>query len=76
VPEGLEALSLEGTQWTRATLKVQMDLNQRESFQTRQLFEALRKVEEAQEDHSRQEEVLENMKNKTKKKEAALIRSE
>jgi len=68
--------ALKDTQWTIATLKAQMHLNQRENAQTRQLFSLLRDFELADEEHTRREAVLEETKNKTKRREAALIRSD
>jgi hypothetical protein len=69
-------LSLKDTTWTKATLRAQMQLNQRESAQTRQLFALLRECDLAEEEHARRERMLEETKAKGKQKEAALIRSD
>lgn len=65
--------ALQATQWTHTTLKAQMLLNQREEAQTRHLFALLRDREVAEEQYAQRVRVLEETKNKTKQKEAALI---
>merc|ERR1712032_249125 len=65
-------LSLKDTDWTRRTLKAQMDLSQAESAQTRHLFTLLRDVEHAEARHAEREEALKATRSRTRRKEAAL----
>jgi len=66
-------LALKDTQWTRATLKAQMLLNQRESAQTKHLFKLLAEVETAEQWHGERERALQATKDKSKQREEAMI---
>jgi len=68
--------ALKDTQWTLATLRAQVQLDQRENAQTRQLFWLLRDRDRAEEQHATKERELTATKNINKRKEAALIRSD
>jgi len=67
--------ALKDTQWTRATLKAQMLLHQRENAQTRHLFALLQEAERAEESHAAKEEALAATQQKSKQKEENLLRS-
>jgi len=68
--------ALKDTTWTRATLRAQMQLNQRENAATRDLFALLQERDDAEARHAVREHSLQETKNKTKRKEAALIHTD